>query len=53
MTQRYAHYRDEAMRSASDLAGDIIDQAISNGKIVSRKYFQFVETSFAAEKSSS
>ena len=31
MTQRYAHLRDEALRSASDLAGDIIQQAI-NGK---------------------
>ena len=24
MTQRYAHLRDEALRQASDLAGDII-----------------------------
>ena len=31
MTQRYAHLRDDALRKASDLAGDIIDQAI-NGK---------------------
>ena len=27
MTQRYAHLRDEALRKASDLAGDIINQA--------------------------
>lgn len=31
MTQRYAHLRDEALRKASDLAGDIISQAV-NGK---------------------
>ena len=31
MTQRYAHLRDDALRNASDLAGDIIQQAI-NGK---------------------
>jgi integrase len=35
MTQRYAHLRDEALRKASDLAGDIIGQATKkNGKIV-------------------
>jgi integrase len=39
MTQRYAHLRDDALRKASDLAGDIIDQAINvkdenNKKIV-------------------
>ncbi len=28
MTQRYAHLRDEALRKASNLAGDIINQAI-------------------------
>ncbi len=27
MTQRYAHLRDEAMKSAADLAGDIINMA--------------------------
>jgi len=27
MTQRYAHLRDETMRKASNLAGDIIEQA--------------------------
>jgi integrase len=31
MTQRYAHLRDDALRRASDLAGDIISEAM-NGK---------------------
>jgi integrase len=31
MTQRYAHLRDEALRRAADLAGDLISQAM-NGK---------------------
>jgi integrase len=31
MTQRYAHLRDEALRRASDLAGDLIGQVV-NGK---------------------
>lgn len=31
MTQRYAHLRDEALRRASDLAGDLIGQIV-NGK---------------------
>ena len=37
MTQRYAHLRDDALRQAADLAGDIISDVISqNGtKIVS------------------
>jgi integrase len=30
MTQRYAHLRDDALRNASTLAGDIIEQAIGN-----------------------
>ena len=30
MTQRYAHLRDEALRAASTLAGQIIEQAINN-----------------------
>jgi integrase len=30
MTARYAHLRDEALKKASDLAGDIIEQAVSN-----------------------
>jgi integrase len=29
MTQRYAHLRDEALRRASDLAGDLIGQAMN------------------------
>ena len=29
MTMRYAHLRDEALRRASDLAGILIDQAVS------------------------
>jgi len=28
MTQRYAHLRDEALKNASALAGDIIDAAM-------------------------
>lgn len=38
MTQRYAHLRDEALKRASNLAGDIIQQAISgdsNDKVIS------------------
>jgi hypothetical protein len=31
MTQRYAHLRDDTLRRASDLAGDLINQAM-NGK---------------------
>jgi len=31
MTQRYAHLRDESLRRASDLAGDLINQAVSTG----------------------
>ena len=31
MTQRYAHLRDEALRRASDLASELIDEAV-NGK---------------------
>ncbi|HAR48595.1 hypothetical protein ER57_10840 [Smithella sp. SCADC] len=30
MTQRYAHLRDEALRNASTLAGQIIEQAVSD-----------------------
>ncbi|MFP3868777.1 MAG: tyrosine-type recombinase/integrase [Desulfobacteraceae bacterium] len=33
MTQRYAHLRDEALRRASDLAGDLLDQALNGGKL--------------------
>ncbi len=32
MTQRYAHLRDEALRRASDLAGDLITQAINSNQ---------------------
>ena len=32
MTQRYAHLRDEALRRASDLAGDLIGQAMNRKK---------------------
>jgi integrase len=31
MTQRYAHLRDEALRRASDLAGDLISKVAANG----------------------
>jgi len=31
MTQRYAHLRDEALRRASDLAGELIGQIAGNG----------------------
>jgi integrase len=31
MTQRYAHLRDEGLRRASDLAGDLISKASVNG----------------------
>jgi len=34
MTQRYAHLRDEALKRASDLAGDIINGAIKEKKDV-------------------
>ena len=39
MTQRYAHLRDDALRQAADLAGDIISDAMNQGskKIVSIK----------------
>ena len=32
MTQRYAHLRDEALRRASDLVGDLIKQAINGNQ---------------------
>lgn len=31
MTQRYAHLRDEALRRASDLAGDLINKVVVSG----------------------
>jgi site-specific recombinase XerD len=35
MTQRYAHLRDQALRQAADLAGNIIEK-FTNGSIDSR-----------------
>lgn len=32
MTQRYAHLRDEALRRASDLAGDLLEQVVNGNK---------------------
>jgi integrase len=32
MTQRYAHLRDEALRRASDLAGDLVNRAVNGDK---------------------
>lgn len=32
MTQRYAHLRDETLRRASSLAGDLINQAVTGGQ---------------------
>jgi integrase len=38
MTQRYAHLRDEALRRASDLAGDLLTQVINgNNKVANLK----------------
>jgi integrase len=37
MTQRYAHLRDDALRKASDLAGDIIAETIKKKKTVNIK----------------
>ena len=34
MTQRYAHLRDDTLKRASDLAGDIINQAVKKKKKV-------------------
>jgi hypothetical protein len=33
MTQRYAHLRDEALRNASTLAGQIIDAAMNTNVV--------------------
>jgi hypothetical protein len=33
MTQRYAHLRDEALRNASTLAGQIIDAAMKTNVV--------------------
>ena len=32
MTQRYAHLRDDTLRRASDLAGDLLNQAVNGNK---------------------
>jgi hypothetical protein len=32
MTQRYAHLRDEALKAASAVAGDIISEAAASAK---------------------
>ena len=32
MTQRYAHLRDDALRRASNLAGDLIGQAMKGNR---------------------
>jgi integrase len=37
MTQRYAHLRDEALKKASNLAGDLIAEALSDDKVVGLK----------------
>jgi integrase len=37
MTQRYAHLRDEALKRASALAGDLIAEAINGNNIVGLK----------------
>jgi integrase len=37
MTQRYAHLRDVALRRASDLAGDLINQAVNGSKVANLK----------------
>ncbi len=33
MTQRYAHLRDDALRRASDLAGDLLGQVVNSQKL--------------------
>jgi integrase len=37
MTMRYAHLRDEALRRASDLAGDLIGQIVNGNKVINLK----------------
>jgi hypothetical protein len=37
MTQRYAHLRDEALRRASNLAGDLIQQTIKDTETKRKK----------------
>ena len=42
MTQRYAHLRDEALKKASNLAGDIIEQAANNRNYGKTKKWKIV-----------
>jgi integrase len=37
MTQRYAHLRDEALRRAANLAGDLINQAVNSQEVEQEK----------------
>jgi integrase len=37
MTMRYAHLRDEALRRAADLAGDLIGQIVNGNKVINLK----------------
>jgi integrase len=37
MTMRYAHLRDEALKRASKLAGDLISEAVNGNKVVGLK----------------
>jgi integrase len=37
MTQRYAHLRDEALKRASNLVGDLIDEAVNENKLLELK----------------
>ncbi|UCH00679.1 MAG: site-specific integrase [Deltaproteobacteria bacterium] len=46
MTQRYAHLRDEALRKASNLAGDLINKAIKENEIAASKKSGFKTTGF-------
>jgi integrase len=34
MTQRYAHLRDEALKQASELAGNIMSEAMKSAKVI-------------------
>jgi integrase len=36
MTQRYAHLRDDALRRASDLAGDLLEQVVNGEKKIAK-----------------
>ncbi len=40
MTQRYAHLRDEALKRAANLAGDLLKESIKeNGKVQAKRLF--------------